>query len=193
MNAQFPEIAAAICDRAQKVVPNWSRDDIYVVFFTLDFEDADLAAPTVTLGFNTEAEVKRTLRDVGDEAEARWFGGCLLAQSQKGFCDFGPDFFQDVVETLGLTDADDADEDAWDALSEKAERAMKELLVDAIRRLRTSDAFVAKFGADVPVLIVDEYETCDYSAENLEFNRQANDGALPDEFVAFYNEILGDE
>ncbi|MBQ6829285.1 MAG: hypothetical protein IJO46_14845, partial [Thermoguttaceae bacterium] len=86
--------------------------------------------------------------------------------------------------------ADDADEDAWDALSEKAERAMKELLVDAIRRLRASDAFAAKFDADVPVLIVDEYETCDYSAENLEFNRQANDGALPDEFVAFYESIL---
>ena len=193
MNAQFPALAAAICDRAQKVIPNWSHDDIYVVFFALDFEDSDLAAPTVTLGFNTEAQVKRTLRDVDDEAEARWFGGCLLAQRQKGFCDFGPDFFEDVVETLGLTDADDADEDAWDALCEKAERAMKELLVDAIRRLRTSDAFVAKFGADVPVLIVDEYEECDYSAENLEFNRQANDGALPDEFVAFYNEILGDE
>ncbi|MBQ6828219.1 MAG: hypothetical protein IJO46_09435, partial [Thermoguttaceae bacterium] len=83
--------------------------------------------------------------------------------------------------------------DAWDALSEKAERAMKELLVDAIRRLRASDAFAAQFGPDVPVLIVDEYEECDYSAENLEFNRQANDGALPDEFVEFYNEILGDE
>lgn len=190
MNAQFPALAAAICDRAQQVIPNWSRDDIYVVFFALDFEDADLAAPTVTLGFNTEAQVKRTLRDVGDEAEARWFGGVLLAECQKGFCTFGPDFFEEVVETLGLADADDADEDAWDALSEKAERAMKELLVDAIRRLRASDAFAAKFGADVPVLIVDEYEECDYSAENLEFNRQANDGALPEEFVEFYQSIL---
>lgn len=193
MNAQFPALAAAICDRAQQVIPNWSRDDIYVVFFALDFEDADLAAPTVTLGYNAEAQVKRTLRDVGDEAEARWFGGRLLAERQKGFCTFGPDFFEPVVETLDLTDADDADEDAWDALSEKAERAMKELLVDTIRRLRASNAFAAKFGADVPVLIVDEYETCDYSAKNLEFNRQANDGALPDEFVEFYNEILGDE
>ncbi|MEU3743773.1 MULTISPECIES: hypothetical protein [Streptomyces] len=46
--------------------------DIYVISFFIDNERDDLRQPTLTIGYNTEAQFRSTIADASDEAEARW-------------------------------------------------------------------------------------------------------------------------
>lgn len=46
--------------------------DVYVISFFIDNERDDPRQPTLTIGYNTEAQFRSTIADASDEAEARW-------------------------------------------------------------------------------------------------------------------------
>ncbi|MFD8756460.1 hypothetical protein ACFV0O_36610 [Kitasatospora sp. NPDC059577] len=53
-------------------VPAGEAADVYVISFFIDNERDDPRQPTLTIGYNTEAQFRRTVADASDEAEARW-------------------------------------------------------------------------------------------------------------------------
>ena len=53
-------------------IENWTDEDIYAVsLYVYDYND-NPCKPTVTLGYNTESQVKSEKKNAYDEDEARW-------------------------------------------------------------------------------------------------------------------------
>ncbi|MFE3327956.1 hypothetical protein [Streptomyces sp. NPDC059176] len=61
-----------LVERALASIPAADAGDIYAVSFLIDNEDDDSRQPTVTIGYNTETQARRSIQDVSDQAEARW-------------------------------------------------------------------------------------------------------------------------
>jgi hypothetical protein len=61
-----------LVERALASIPAADAGDIYAVSFLIDNEDDDPRQPTLTIGYNTEAQARRSVQDASDQAEARW-------------------------------------------------------------------------------------------------------------------------
>jgi hypothetical protein len=61
---------------ALAAIPAADAPDIYAISFFIDHEDDDPRKPTITIGYNTESQVKRVLKHTDGRhpgpAEARW-------------------------------------------------------------------------------------------------------------------------
>lgn len=63
------DAAATGNDQPQEL---FEASDIYVVSSFIDNEDDDPRQPTLTIGYNTETQFRRSIQHAADEAEARW-------------------------------------------------------------------------------------------------------------------------
>ncbi|MFF3699525.1 hypothetical protein [Streptomyces sp. NPDC002221] len=68
----FQDHLRTLAAEALSSIPAGEAEDIYVIWFFIDNERDDPRKPTLTIGYNTEAQFRHTIVDASDEAEARW-------------------------------------------------------------------------------------------------------------------------
>jgi hypothetical protein len=68
----FQDHLRTLAEQAISSIPAGQAEDIYGISFFIDNERDDPRQPTLTIGYNTEAQIRRTVADACDEAEARW-------------------------------------------------------------------------------------------------------------------------
>lgn len=68
----FQDHLRALATQAITSISAAEAADIYVISFLIDNERDDPRQPTLTIGYNTEAQFRSTIADASDEAEARW-------------------------------------------------------------------------------------------------------------------------
>ncbi|MER6400844.1 hypothetical protein ABT263_33110 [Kitasatospora sp. NPDC001603] len=68
----FQNHLRTLAERAISSISAAEGKDTYVIPFFIDNERDDPRQPTLTIGYNTEAQFQRTIAAASDEAEARW-------------------------------------------------------------------------------------------------------------------------
>ena len=173
----------------QLIVDNinaWTDTDIYVIsLFVYDNND-NPCKPTVTLGYNTESQVRSTTEFASDEEEAKWNYAFWL---KNEFFVFGEDETAETVKnwiiTSGFAYFED-DEISWDneELMEKTSEitdAFVSILIDIVREIHEQGLLIQKFGKELPV-IIHELEYYDKIAEQ---NIKANGEKLVKDFAGW--------
>ena len=183
------ELANHIYSRALNALETTSADeraDIYAVSFFVYDEEDDPRRPTVTVGFNTEADVARELQST-DEREARWNYAFWRQNQLAVICDTDADpagaRLRDAwIREQGLWfEVPENEEPMFDERGEPLTAAFVELLVNVVRRLH-ADNIARVFGRAIPVLIHElEYHE-GIARQNLEANPA---GVVPDDFVSW--------
>ena len=184
VNKKNDELTELLVDRSADAISKWNVRGQYTLYFNIEYAFGTFE---VVLGYATEGQYKRTLKDVEDEREARWYCGCLLQASRKesrDFLVFNADFFKDWLGQFEFVDEDDEDEQF-----ETVRRNLFLVLTETCQRLHKTEMISRRFGKELPIVIFDEEEECDYSLANLNANKKANGNSLPEEYVEFYQEI----
>ena len=184
VNKKNDELTELLVYRSADAISKWNVRGQYTLYFNIEYAFGTFE---VVLGYTTEGQYKRTLKDVEDEREARWYCGCLLQASRKesrDFLVFNADFFKDWLGQFEFVDEDDEDEQF-----ETVRRNLFLVLTETCQRLHKTEMISRRFGKELPIVIFDEEEECDYSLANLNANKKANGNSLPEEYVEFYQEI----
>ncbi len=167
-------------------ISNWTDEDIYVISLFVYDQNDNPCKPTVTLGYNTETQVKKEIAHAWDEQEARWNYAYWL---QNDFFCFGQDETEQEVKDwlacshLPYYEDDDA---VWDdyAAYEEMEVITKKFvaeLVDIVKEIHQSGLLTQKFGREIPIII----HELEYYDEIANQNIEANGSVLPADFVDF--------
>jgi hypothetical protein len=166
---------------ALDTIPTNERADIYVVSFLVYDEEDDPRKPTVTVGFNTEADVAAS----GGDDESRWNYAFWRHNQLAIVCHStadpaGAELREEWARKEGLWYDLEPGEDA--VFNEKGETLTKvfvQLLVAVVQRLHQGD-IERIFGKPIPVLVheLEYYE--EIASQNLDANPV---GVVPDDFV----------
>ncbi|MDT4995901.1 MAG: hypothetical protein QOH97_5793 [Actinoplanes sp.] len=180
---------AAIASIAPPAAP-----DIYAVSFLIDAEDDDPRRPTLTIGYNTETQIRRTLHDTThrspDPAEARWnyafwLQNELVVIGQPQQDPAGAATREQWIRDLGLWYDDPTAAQDWlttvEPLAQQIETRFNTICCDAALALHTNGTIEKSLGRPVPVL-VHELEYYEQIAQRTE---TANPPGLADEFTAW--------
>lgn len=184
VNKKNDELTELLVNASADAISKWNVRGQYTLYFNIEYAFGTFE---VVLGYTTEGQYKRTLKDVEDEREARWYCGCLLQASRKesrDFLVFNADFFKDWLGQFEFVDEDDEDEQF-----ETVRRNLFLVLTETCQRLHKTEMISRRFGKELPIVIFDEEEECEYSLANLNANKKANGNSLPEEYVEFYQEI----
>jgi hypothetical protein len=186
------KLADYIYDAARDALdatPQELRPDIYVVSLFVYDEDDDPRLPTVTVGYNAEADVARATDPAQafptDEHEARWnfaFWGqyqlALVCSSE--FDPEGAKLREGWARDEGLWyDLADDENPVFNERGEPLTKAFITLLESVVQRLHTTD-IERIFGRPLPVLIHELEYYDEIAAQNLRANPA---GVVPDDFV----------
>ncbi|MGW7080471.1 hypothetical protein [Streptomyces sp. NPDC054866] len=68
----FQDHLRTLAERAISSISAAEAEDIYVISFFIDNERDDPRQPTLSIGYNTEVQFRRSIAAASDEAEARW-------------------------------------------------------------------------------------------------------------------------
>ena len=167
------------------------RADTYVVSFFICDEDDDPRLPTLTVGTNTESQVRLATEQPADfvkpnpwwtptdEQEARWnyafwLQNDLAVIGEQTVDPFGAQLRRSWLEGRGLWFDSLDHSDAETAREAAITQAFVELCVATVQELHRSQALDDLFGRSIPV-IVHELEYYDAIAVQ---NREANGEAL---------------
>lgn len=160
-------------------IQTWTEEDIYAISLFVYDEDDDPCTPTVTLGYNTEAQYQDSIESAYDEQEARWNYAFWLQNAEV--C-FGVDDTAETVKAwLRENEFPCNSEDEDDEKLELITKAFVDVLIQVVRELHESRVITEKFGKPIPILI-HELEYYDAIAEQ---NIKANGSLLVKDFVAF--------
>ncbi|MFF4035164.1 hypothetical protein ACFYZ2_36435 [Streptomyces sviceus] len=164
--------------------------DIYAVSFLIHNEDDDPRQPTLTVGYNTETQARRSIREASDQAEARWNYAFWLQNELTVVGDLtsdpaGATARQNWISDLGLrcrepTDLADGDSVAG-PLAARIEAHFRQTCCQLARTLHTTGVIESSLGRSVPV-IVHELEYYEAIARQTE---AANPPGLADEFISW--------
>lgn len=167
-------------------IEKWTDTDIYAISLFV-YDDCDNPCkPTVTLGYNTESQIKKELDWASDEEEARWNYAFWI---QNEFFCFGTDETADVVKNWinenNLPYYDD-DDPAWDneevySKTEKITKEFVDVLVCIAKEIHEQGILTQKFGKEIPIII----HELEYYDEIAEQNIKANGRELVEDFVDF--------
>jgi len=183
-----PHFYVAARDALDAIPPD-GRSDIYVVSLFVYDEDDDPGLPTVTVGYNAEADVARATDPAQafptDEHEARWnfamWGQYQLAVICSSESDpEGAQLREAWAKSEGLWyDLADDENPVFNECGEPLTKAFISLLESVVQRLHAGD-IDRIFGKSLPVLIheLEYYE--EIAAQNLRGNPP---GIVPDDFV----------
>lgn len=155
----------------ERKIAEWEEEDIYALSLFVYDEEDDPRRPTVTLGYNTERQVKESLSDASDEREARW-NYAFWIQNEE-LCWGRDDTAEDVKRWL-------TEQDLWER-EEDITEAFVALLTEIVKDIHASGLLTEKFGREIPVLI-HELEYYDKIAEQ---NIRANGEELVRDFAEF--------
>ena len=162
-------------------INRWNDADIYVVSLFVYDEDDDPARPTVTLGYNTEAQVQNEMARYGTDAEeARWNYACWLQNTC--FC-FGTGESRAIVKQWlqenGIFAAAATSKAAFEpeALS-PVTRAFVNVLIEIVREIHAEKVLPKKFGKELPILIHELEYYDEIARQNIEANGELLDAAF---------------
>lgn len=156
--------------------------DAYVVSLYVSEEENDPRRPTVTVGFNTEAQVEGSTPSAWDAEEARWNYAFWLQNELVvvGDSDRDPDgaalreqWLRGVGHWYEDSDVDDLEDEP--GITED----FVAMLVTLVQDLHSSGVVEQVFGRRIPVLI----HELEYYDEISEQNREANPQGLVDDFA----------
>ena len=172
-------------------IASWTDEDIYAISLYVYDECDNPCKPTVTLGYNTETQVRVQMASEVkwkpvNETEARWNYAFWI---QNAFFCFGEgDTARDVREwmTTRCLPFYEDDDEAWDddCVYEECRQITKEFvseLVAIVQEIHARGILTKKFGRELPILI----HELEYYPEIAQQNMQANGDALPEAFVTF--------
>ena len=169
VNKKNDELTELLVDRSADAISKWNVRGQYTLYFNIEYAFGTFE---VVLGYTTEGQYNC---------------GCLLQASRKesrDFLVFNADFFKDWLGQFEFDDEDDEDEQF-----ETVRRNLFLVLTETCQRLHKTEMISRRFGKELPIVIFDEEEECDYSLANLNANKKANGNSLPEEYVEFYQEI----
>lgn len=167
-------------------VDKWTDEDIYAISLFIYDENDNPCKPTVTLGYNTEMQVKKETADASDEQEARWNYAFWI---QNSFFCFGiGETEKDVknwLESNQLPYYEDDDE-AWDNNEtyedvEVIKKVFVKELICIVKEIHQSGLLTKKYGKEIPIII----HELEYYDEIAEQNIEANGKNLVADFVDF--------
>jgi hypothetical protein len=189
---RFDEHLKTFFTEALERTPGEEAREVYVVSLFVDDEDDDPRYPTVTVGYNTEAQVGASLGDASDDGEARWNFAFWLQNELGvlGAADRDPEgarLREQWIRQADLWYSDDEEDDDFEATLAKGEAITSrfvELVVAVAQQLHADGTIERVFGRAIPVL-VHELEYYDQIAEQ---NRRANPAGLADDFARWIAE-----
>jgi hypothetical protein len=163
--------------------------DIYVISFFIENEDDDPRQPTLTIGYNTEAEARHNIQGASDEAEARWNYAFWIQNQLAVIGDLASDPIgatarEEWIRDLGLWYDDPIGPEDWttsETLAAQIEALFKQACCHLARTLHEAKIIEGAIGRPVPV-IVHELEYYEEIARQTEL---ANPPGLADEFTAW--------
>lgn len=173
-------------------IENWTDEDIYAVsLYVYDYND-NPCKPTVTLGYNTESQVKSETKNAYDEDEARWNYAFWL-QNQEFI--FGENetanTVKEWVESKGLPyyeddnfDLDWNDDKLYEPL-EKITQSFVSMLIEIVQEIHADRILSRKYGKELPILI----HELEYYDEIVQQNIQANGPELVKKFVEWCDSL----
>lgn len=167
-------------------IEKWTDKDIYAISLFVYDENDNPCKPTVTLGYNTEMQVKEETPNASGEQEARWNYAFWL---QNEFFCFGIDETAKDVKNwlennqLPYYDDDDAVWDDYETYDNMAviTKMFIEELIDVVKGIHQSGFLTKKFGKELPIII----HELEYYDEIAKQNIAANGENLSADFVDF--------
>lgn len=179
----------------EAAMSTWEAQDIYAVSLWVQDWDDDPFEPTVTLGYNTEEQVRVMTPCASSAEEARWNFAFWLQNSEMvfggkeetvgGSSDLIIRWLQDSnvvfytneeLDAMSPTEIDEAL-----VAGENVTKHFVEMLVRVVQGLHDSGFIQERFGKEIPILI----HELEYYEEIADQNARANGDALPEGFVAF--------
>jgi hypothetical protein len=186
----FRDHLQRLAESALSSIPAADADDIYAVSFLIDNEDDDPRQPTLTIGYNTETQVRRSLQDASDQAEARWNYAFWIQNQLTVVGDLtsdpdGATARQEWITELGLWYDEPTDPTDWvrviGPLAAQIEARFNQTCCRLARTFHTTGVIEGSVGRTVPV-IVHELEYYEGIARRTE---AANPSGLADEFISW--------
>lgn len=167
-------------------IEKWTDPEIYAISLFVYNENDNPCKPTVTLGYNTETQVKEVLAIASDGQEARWNYAFWL---QNDFLCFGSgETAKEVKNWLAMKQLPyyEDDDGAWneDAAYDQTEEITKQFieeLIEVVTEIHQSGFLSQKFGRELPILI----HELEYYGEIAEQNIKANGRELVEDFADF--------
>lgn len=179
-----------LVERALASILAADAGDIYALSFLIDNEDDDPRQPTLTIGYNTETQARRTIQDASDQAEARWNYAFWIQNELTVVGNLtndpaGATARQEWITELGLWYDEPTDHADWDSvigpLAAQIESRFSQTCCQLARTLHTTGVIGRSVGRTVPV-IVHELEYYEAIARQTE---AANPPGLADEFTSW--------
>lgn len=186
----FQNHLRTLAERAISSVPAAEAEDIYVISFFIDNERDDPRQPTLTIGYNTEAQFRRTIADASDEAEARWNYAFWLQNELTVIGDLtrdpdGAAARHQWISELGLWYDEPTRPEDWittvGPTAALIEASFNQACVQLARDLHNDGVIKSAIGKPVPV-VLHELEYYEGIARRTE---AANPPGLPDDFTAW--------
>ncbi|WP_048580409.1 hypothetical protein [Streptomyces viridochromogenes] len=186
----FQDHLRTLATRAISSITAAEAGDIYVVSFFIDNERDDPRQPTLTIGYNTEAQFRRSIADASDEAEARWNYAFWLQNELTVIGDLtrdpdGAAARHQWITELGLWYDEPTDPEVWmttiGPIAARIEGNFNQACVKLARHLHDAGVFESAIGKPVPV-VLHELEYYDGIARRTE---AANPPGLADAFTAW--------
>ncbi|MFF2853020.1 hypothetical protein ACFVT5_43085 [Streptomyces sp. NPDC058001] len=149
-----------LVERALVSIPAADAGDIYAVSFLIVNEDDDPRQPTLTVGYNTEAQARHSILDASDQAEARWNYAFWIQNQLTVVGDLTSDpggaiARQEWITELGLWYEEPTDRADWvpviGPVAAQIESHFNQTCCRLARTLRTTGVIERSVGRTVPV------------------------------------------
>lgn len=186
----FDDHLQHLVERALVSIPVADADDIYAVSFLIDNEEDDPRQPTLTVGYNTETQARRSIPDASDQAEARWNYAFWIQNELTVVGDLTSDpagaaARQEWISDLGLWHAEQAGLAGWSSamgpLAPRIGARFHQICCRLARALHTTGVIERSVGRTVPVIV---HELEYYEAIALQ-TEAANPPGIADEFTSW--------
>lgn len=202
MPSEFEQHVYEAAEAAVRSAPLDERGDTYVVSFFVYDEEDDPRRPTVTVGTNTESQVRLAVDppadfvkpnpwwSPADPDEARWNYAFWQQNALASIADTGRDPRGSTLREQWVRNAgwwvDEPSGDDWDEFEAKGAEitaAFVRLCVATSLRLHASGVLDEVFSRPLPIVI----HELEYYDEIAEQTLEANPDGLADDFAAWVN------
>ncbi|MFE7330842.1 hypothetical protein ACFU8W_39080 [Streptomyces sp. NPDC057565] len=158
----FQDHLRTLATRALSSISAGEAEDIYVISFFVDNERDDPRQPTLTIGYNTEAQFRSSIAAASDEAEARWNYAFWLQNELTVIGDLtrdpdGAATRHQWISELGLWYDEPTHSEDWittvGPTAALIEANFNQACVQLARDLHDSGAIESAMGKPVPVIL----------------------------------------